>query len=149
MSFALSKWEKRFMDMARLVATWSRDPSSKVGAVIVDRRKRVVSVGFNGFPAGVDDTIVSREQKILRTVHAEGNAILFAQRDLTGCTIFTTHPPCAQCAALIVQSGITRVVSPIPTQDFASRWKDHCDEALTMFAEAGVQVVQFEDVCSV
>ena len=128
MSFALSKWEERFMSMARLVATWSRDPSTKVGAVIVDRRKRIVSVGFNGFPAGVDDTIVSREQKILRAIHAEANAILFAQRDLAGCTIFVTHPPCAQCAALIVQCGITRVVSPIPTPDFASRWKDHCDE---------------------
>ena len=149
MSFALSKWEERFMSMARLVATWSRDPSSKVGAVIVDRRKRIVSVGFNGFPAGVDDTILDRNQRLRRTVHAEANCILFAQRDLAGCTIFTTHPPCSQCAALIVQSGISRVVSPIPTQDFALRWKDHCDEALAMFVEAGVQVMQFEDVSSV
>ena len=149
MSFALSKWEQRFIEMARLVATWSKDNSTQVGAVVVDRRKRIVSIGFNGFPAGVDDTIHSREQKILRAIHAEANCILFAQRDLAGCTMFVTAPPCSQCAALIVQSGIRRVVYPIPSPEFAARWKESCDEALTMFVEADVQVVQFDEVSSV
>lgn len=149
MSFALSKWEQRFIEMARLVATWSKDNSTQVGAVIVDKRKRIVSIGFNGFPAGVDDTILDRDQRLRRTLHGEQNAILFAQRDLAGCTIFVTAPPCSQCAALIVQSGIRRVVYPIPSPEFAARWKESCDEALTMFVEADVQVVQFDDVSSV
>ena len=78
MHAALSeKWDRRFIELALHVATWSKDPSSKVGAVIVDEHRRVVSVGFNGFPAGVSDEEVPRERKLLRVVHAEMNACVF------------------------------------------------------------------------
>jgi len=77
----MSKWDSRFMDLARLVASWSKDPSTQVGAVIVDQDKRIVSTGFNGFPRCVNDSPVDREVKLLRTIHAEENALLFARRD--------------------------------------------------------------------
>ena len=94
----MTNWDQRFLEMARLAATWSKDPSSKVGAVITDG-KRIVSLGFNGFPAGIDDDpsiYGHRERKYRRVLHAEQNAISFAKRDLTGCTIYITHPPCAR-----------------------------------------------------
>lgn len=134
------KWAGRFMDMAKLVGSWSRDPSSKVGAVIA-KDKRVISMGFNGFPAGTrddDDLYENRERKYLRVVHAEKNAILFAKQDLKDCTIYATHFPCCQCAAFIIQSGITQVVTLPQPMEFVSRWYNHMYEALCMFGDANV-----------
>ena len=140
----MTNWDQRFGEMARLAATWSKDPSSKVGAVITDG-KRIVSLGFNGFPAGTDDDpsiYGNRERKYRRVLHAEQNAISFAKRDLTGCTIYITHPPCARCAAQIIQEGIIRVVCPRPDADFLTRWQDDMTEALSMFKEASVAFVE-------
>lgn len=96
----ISKWEKRFYQMAELVASWSKDPSTQVGAVIT-KQNRIVSVGFNGYPHGVSDSVDTdeRELKYLKTLHAEENAILFSKRDLDGCDIWVTHFPCPNCAA--------------------------------------------------
>jgi dCMP deaminase len=83
-------WDLRFLTLAKTVSTWSKDPSTKVGAVIVDKNRRVVSLGYNGFPKGVKDTIEKledREQKYKHMVHAERNAMLFANKSLKGCTI--------------------------------------------------------------
>lgn len=140
----MTNWDQRFLAMAQLVATWSKDPSSKVGSVITDG-KRIVSLGFNGFPAGTDDDpsiYNNRERKYRRVLHAEQNAFSFAKRDLAGCTIYITHPPCARCAAQIVQEGIKRVVFPPPSADFLTRWKDDMDEAMAMFREAQVEFVE-------
>ncbi len=140
----MTNWDHRFLLMAQLVAGWSKDPSSKVGAVITDG-KRIVSIGFNGFPAGTDDDpsiYDDRERKYRRVLHAEQNAMSFAKRDLAGCTIYTTHPPCARCAAQIVQEGIKRVVCPPPSEDFLTRWKDDMTESLAMFHEANVDFVE-------
>lgn len=140
----MTDWDIRFLAMAQLVATWSKDPSSKVGSVITDG-KRIMSLGFNGFPAGTDDDpsiYDNRERKYRRVLHAEQNAISFAKRDLTGCTIYITHPPCARCAAQIVQEGIRRVVCPTPTADFLARWEDDMKEAIAMFNEANVAFVE-------
>lgn len=134
----MSKWTTRFLDMAALVASWSKDPGTKVGAAIVDDKQRVVSVGFNGFPRGVIDRSVSRDTKLARTIHAEANAILFANRPLAGCTLYVTHPPCSHCSALIVQSGIEKVVYKEPDADFMERWGDSVTESAAMFGEAGV-----------
>ena len=85
----MTNWDHRFLVMAQLVAGWSKDPSSKVGSVITDG-KRIVSLGFNGFPAGTDDNPAiydDRERKYRRVLHAEPNAMSFAKRDLNGCTI--------------------------------------------------------------
>ena len=139
----MNKWDARMLTLADLVATWSKDPSTGVGAAIVDGKNRVVSLGFNGFPRAVcdsDEALFDREEKLRRTIHAEENALLFAGRSVEGCTIYVTHPPCARCAAKLIQAGITRVVARAPTDQFAGRWADDMDSANTMFAEAGVVV---------
>lgn len=137
----MTNWDARFLELARLVASWSKDPSTKVGAVIVGNDKRIISTGFNGFPRGVDDSPTDREVKLMRTIHAEDNALSFARRDVTGMTIYVTRPPCARCAAKIIQSGITRVVSPLPPVDFTERWGAEMAQARLMFNEAGVTVI--------
>ena len=124
----MSKWDRRFLDLAAGMATWSKDMSTQVGAIIVDRDQRIVSSGYNGFPRGVVDSIEryqDRDTKYRMVVHAEINAILFAKRDLTGCTIYV-HPfmPCARCAAMVIQTGIKRVVYPPASEDILSRWAD-------------------------
>jgi dCMP deaminase len=135
-----NKWDKRFISVARLIATWSKDPSTKVGAVIVDSHNRIVSTGFNGFPRGVIDTETPRDIKLLRTIHAEENALLFAKCDVEGMTIYVTHPPCARCAAKLIQAGIKRVVC-VPADDyFTERWADDLREAFAMYNQASVFV---------
>jgi dCMP deaminase len=136
-------WDTWFLGMARYVSTASKDPSTKVGAVVVAPDRRVVSVGFNGFARGCDDSpalYADRETKYRRVVHAERNALLFAGRPVCGCTVYTTpFPPCAPCAALLVQAGVARVVAPPPSADLLGRWGDDLREAERMFREAGVQ----------
>jgi len=137
----MDKWDRRHLGMAKQVATWSKDVSTRVGSRVVDPRNRVIAEGFNGPPRGVtDDPSISREQKLRRTIHAEKNVLLFAQRDLTGCTMYVTHHPCSQCAALIAQSGIARVVVPTPDTPFAERWAEDIAEAKRIFEESGVQL---------
>lgn len=138
----LQEWA---IGMAEHVAKLSKDPSTKVGAVIFDPKRRIVSAGYNGFARGVEDTaerLENRDVKYRLVLHAEKNAILFATAPLDGCTIVVTHPCCAQCAAQVIQAGIKTVVWPVPDEAFAMRWKD--DLALTMaqFNEAGVEVLQ-------
>lgn len=140
-----SKWDARHLEMAYHVAAWSKDPSTKVGARITDSRNRVISEGFNGPPRGVqDDATVDRETKLRRTIHAERNAILFARRELAGATLYVTHHPCAQCAALIVQAEIARVVCNAPDPAFQSRWEADIAEAKQIFEQAGIELVSFE-----
>ena len=138
----MNKWHKRFLDLAWHISTWSKDPSTQVGAVVVDNKKRVVSVGFNGFPAGVDDTFINREHKLLRTVHAEVNAVSFTHRSVEGYSIYITHPPCAHCAAILIQHGIVKICFPARRLDseFQQRWGESFHEAQCMFNEAGVQI---------
>lgn len=141
----VGKWDLYGIKQAHLAASMSKDPSTKVGAAIFDDKKRVVSTGYNGPPRGTEDSIADRETKLRRTLHAELNAILFAQRDLAGCTIYVTHHPCAQCAAVIVQSGIESVVAPRPSNDaFSHRWTDDIREAQAIFKEAGVRLRLYE-----
>ena len=135
------KWTKRFLELADTVASWSRDPSTKVGSVITDSKNRVVSLGFNGFPQGVSDDMAAygqREVRLARTIHAEENALAFARRDLTNCAIYVTHPPCAHCTAMIIQSGIALVVFWEPEEAFADRWGADLLASAEMFREAGV-----------
>ena len=137
------EWDERFLAMARLVAGWSKDPSTQVGSVIVDQNNRIVSLGYNGPPRGVKDGYSDRDQKIRRTIHAEKNAASFAKCDLTGCTIYVTHPTCSPCAAFAIQQGIKTVVFYEGNSDFLSRWQEDYDEAMAMYAEAGVEVVVY------
>lgn len=140
----MNHWDKRFMAMAKEVASWSKDPSTKVGAYI-SRDKRPVMHGFNGFPAECDDSpeiYANRERKYRRVLHAEQNAILFAKQDLDGCTIYVTHAPCSRCVAMIIQSGITRIVCPNPwaDHDYMDRWRDDVLETEAMCKEASIKL---------
>jgi len=137
----MDKWDYRFLKLARLVGGWSKDPSRKVGAVIVDESRRVISVGYNGFAAGVEDSpdrYDNREIKYEMIIHAEVNAILFANRDLHGCTLYTwPFQPCSRCASIVVQKGINRVVS---LKDDDERWAKSFTLANQIFNEAKVTV---------
>lgn len=129
------------LGMAKHVAKLSKDPSSRVGAIIFDPKRRIVSGGYNGFARGVEDTgerLHDRGTKYKLTIHAEKNAILFATAPLADCTMVVTHPCCSQCAALIVQSGIKHVMWPDPQQDMADRWKDDIELAMQQFREGRV-----------
>jgi dCMP deaminase len=133
----VSKWDDRFIQLAKTVSTWSKDPSTGVGAVIVDWDNRIVSLGFNGFPRGIkdDERLESREIKYETTIHAEVNAILFSKRDLSGCTLYVWPiPPCSRCSSIIVQSGIARVVSVSPPE----HWQQSCELGKSLLEEAGV-----------
>lgn len=135
-------WDRWFLGLARYVATASKDPSTQVGAVIADPDRRVVSVGFSGLPRGVCDTaerLQVREIKYALIVHAERNALLFARGSLAGCTLYTWPlSPCAPCASMVIQVGITAVVSPSPTPALAERWGADTNLAASLFTEAGV-----------
>lgn len=134
------KWHDRFIKRAFEVAGWSKDPSSQVGAVIV-HGKRAVSEGYNGPPqCWDDDATLPRHSRLRVTIHAEENAILFAQRDLVGATLFVTHHPCAPCAAKIAQVGISRVVMPPQSPEFVLRWQDDVVLAQSIFRQAYVSV---------
>ena len=137
-------WDYRFLDMAKLISSWSKDPSTKVGAVIVDCDRRILSLGYNGFPVGISDNkrLDNREIKYKMIVHAECNALLFSPETPAGCTIYT-YPfmPCPSCAGMIIQTGIIRVVSLVSVND---RWKDDFDLSRKMFKEAGVTLLEYE-----
>jgi dCMP deaminase len=139
-------WDRRFLELADFVSKWSKDPSTKVGAVITNGRQ-VVSLGFNGFPAGVEDHRHRYDNKDIKyemIVHAEANAIVFARDSLSGCTIYVTFPPCARCAGKIIQAGIKRVVCMPPPAHRYEDWKESLEFASTMFHEAGVTLIQHE-----
>lgn len=138
----MTKWDTRMLDLVTLVSTWSKDPGTRVGAAIVDQKNRVVSLGFNGFPRGVTDIDLPREEKLLRTIHAEENAVLFAGRSVEGCTIYVTHHPCARCAAKLIQVGIRRVVIRTDGKPLSDAWRDELHSAASMFDEVGVEVVE-------
>jgi dCMP deaminase len=139
------KWQARFIKLAEEISTWSKDPSSRVGAVIVRPDRTICSVGFNGFPRGVKDSqdvIANRDAKLLCTIHAELNAILSSKESLAGYSLFVwPFQPCSNCAAAIIQSGITEVYCPYNDHLAYERWKKSFKAALQMFDEAGVRVI--------
>lgn len=140
-------WDARFFAMADLVASWSEDPSRKVGAVIVGGANQVVSTGYNGLPRGVSDQHperLSRDDgaKYLWIEHAERNALynmLRAGVSTKECRMYCNSFPCADCSRAIVQSGIgdLRTYSPDMTDQ---KYGKHFRVALDMFEEAGVEV---------
>ena len=139
------KWQARFIKLAEEISTWSKDPSSRVGSVIVRPDRTICSVGFNGFPRGVKDSqdaIANRDAKLLRTLHAEVNAVLSAKEPLNGYSLFVwPFQPCAQCAAIVIQAGIAEVYCPYNDHLAHERWRESFKAALQMFDEAGVRVI--------
>lgn len=138
------KWDKRFLKLAEHVSAWSKDPSTKTGAVITDKKRRVVSVGYNGFPRKVKDTperYNDRKIKIAGIAHCERNAIIFARQSLEDCTLYTwPFMSCAACASMVIQAEITRCVAPPASESIVSRWGDDIKLAAEMFDESGVEL---------
>ena len=137
-----SKWDTRFLSLAEHISSWSKDPSTKVGAAIIGPYRDIISLGYNGFPRGVEDTperLENRELKYKMIVHAERNAILFARRSLE-CTTLYTWPfaPCSACAGMIVQSRITRVVALLPSELVGERWGSDLSVAKDILREGSV-----------
>ena len=112
------KWDMRFLDLATHISEWSKDPSTKVGCVVVGPDREIRSTGFNGFPRGIldsDDRLTDRDLKYPLICHAEENAIMHAARiglALKGCTAYVTWPPCTRCARSLIQAGISEIVIP-------------------------------------
>lgn len=141
---ALSKWDLRFIELALHVADWSKDPSTKVGSVIVAPDRRIVSLGYNGFPRGVTDSeerLNDRPTKYAFVAHAERNALDNADVSMRGCILYSTLQPCAECTKSIIQRGITRVVTLIDKKRAADHYKIFQTYSLVMMKEAGVEVI--------
>lgn len=140
-------WETYFISLAHLSALRSKDPSTQVGAVIVDNLNKIVSIGYNGLPRGCEDNQFpwGREGEFLKTkypfvVHAELNAILNATRSVIGCTIYVSLFPCNECAKAIIQSGIKKVV--YSCDKYAET--DQIKASKMMFKAAGVELHQLD-----
>jgi dCMP deaminase len=144
------KWNKRFIQLAEHVANWSKDPSTQVGALIVDSGRNVRAMGYNGFPEGVEDTAVrleDRTQKYPLVVHAELNALgECAELGIStkGAILVCTHMPCANCAGPLVKAGIREWVIKAPSADFKDRWKEEYKFSEIIIRESKIRLTIVE-----
>ena len=141
----MTDWDNRYMDLAKQVSQWSKDPSRKIGAVAVGKKGQVLSQGYNGFPRGIADSDYryrDRNKKYKYIVHAEMNVIYNATYNgtsLDGSTLYVYGlPVCSECAKGIVQVGITRVV--LFSEDTPDRWKESFETTEKIFKESGVEI---------
>jgi dCMP deaminase len=139
-------WDSKYINLAKEVSTWSKDPSTKVGAVAVGPIGQVLSIGYNGLPRGIEDTeerLNNREIKYSLVVHAEMNCIYNASyigASLLGASIFVYGLPiCNECAKGIIQTGVKRVVMPLDNKE-TDRWKGSIELTSQMFNEAGIEI---------
>lgn len=145
-----NKWNRRFLKLAHEIASWSKDESSKVGAVILDEDRKPKSFGYNGPPRNIDDNKPHRRirpAKYFYFEHAERNAIYNAESSLSRCTLYVTHYPCADCARGIIQNEITKVVVDAKNGEngeLFNRMPDNYGASKEMLEEAGIQVIEVE-----
>lgn len=141
-------WDNRFLELAKLISTWSKDPSTKVGAVIVGQDNTILGTGYNGFPRNVEDNknrLNNRPLKYKMIVHAELNAILNSKHDLTGSTIYvypTMMEPncCNECTKAVIQAGIKRIVYYKQEKtEQSTRWIEEQEVSKLMCDEAGIK----------
>jgi len=138
-------WGDRYTCLAKEISTWSKDPSTKVGAVVIGNNGEVLSQGYNGFPRGIKDTshrLKNREKKYNLVVHAEMNAIYNASLNgvsLNGSTLYVYGLPiCNECAKGIIQVGIDKVIATRPA-DYNKEWDESIKDAKALFKEAEVE----------
>lgn len=151
------KWDLRFLRLAQEVSTWSKDPSTKCGAVLVDHINEIISMGYNGFPADMEDRpewYLDREFKYKHIIHAEINAL-----KRLPWSKWPNHPrltlyvypfgPCFECAGDIVEKAVvSRVVHPLPTDDAFQRWGPSWVSAAKRLHKAGIQRAVYDiDLC--
>jgi dCMP deaminase len=137
------KWDRRYLELAKMVASWSKDPSTQTGAVFV-RDNSVISLGYNGFPKGIADTeerLNDRETKYGIIVHCEMNALLTAKSSVRGATLYTwPFLSCDRCCVHMIQAGVGRVVAPALPPELQERWGKSIAATKALFREAGVSV---------
>jgi dCMP deaminase len=152
----IEKWDRRFLELAKHVSTWSKDPSTQVGAVLVNELKQVVGMGYNGFARGVEDTderLNEREVKYRLVVHAEVNAIIQAGHEARGSTLyvypsFMLPPICHDCAKAAIQAGVVGIVGyePDESDPRVQRWKDSIAYSKEMWDEAGLFIASYNEI---
>ena len=137
---------KKFLAIAKAVSELSKDPSTKVGAIALSAEGAVLSVGYNGFPRRIADTVeryACRDTKYALIAHAEQNLVAQAAAigvPLRGCTVVISGLyPCSSCAKSLIQAGVVRIVTP-PSGD-NPRWADDATWSALMFREAGVEII--------
>ena len=142
-------WDTRWLELADHIGSWSKDRSTKVGCVIVGSANQILSLGYNGFPRGVNDYVPERHDRPAKyrwTEHAERNAIYNAARtgtNLTGGVLYVPWFPCIDCARGIVQAGIKAVVSTMPEnyeEEFLARWADDFRTSYEILNESRVAI---------
>ena len=138
-----NKWDKRYIDLAKHIAGWSKDPSTKIGAVAIGEKGQVLAQGYNGFPRGIDDSderYFNRETKYKYVVHAEMNCIYNATYNgvsLQGSTIYISGlPVCHECAKGLIQVGIKRVV--YQSDMIPAKWAESNEQTIELFNEANI-----------
>ena len=138
-------WDYNYIDLAKTVSKWSKDPSSHIGAVAIGDKGQVLSQGYNGFPRGIADTperLNTREEKYKFVVHAEMNVIYNATLNgvsLNNSTLYVTGlPVCSECAKGIIQVGVKRVVMFMDKDKDYSKWSESFELTKELFKEAGV-----------
>ncbi len=144
----INKWDLRFLQLAKFISTWSKDPSTQTGAVIVRPNKSICSVGFNGFPSAmVDDenNYNDRDEKYSRIIHCEMNAVKFATEDLAGFTLYT-YPfmSCDRCFVHMANYGITRFVAPTASPEKQERWESAFARVRTYAEEMTLELVEHD-----
>jgi dCMP deaminase len=143
-----SKWEIRFLRLAREVSTWSRDPSTQTGAVFVSPDKKDVILGFNGFASNMNDDpelYYDRKVKYSRIIHCEMNALIIAKRSIQGYTLYTwPFLSCDRCAVHMAQAGIANVVAPLPTANQLERWGAAFEKTRAYFTEAKIYIHEYD-----
>ncbi len=145
----VDKWHKRYLKLAQEVASWSKDPSTKIGAVAIGEKGQVLAQGYNGFPRDVNDTperYSNRELKYKYVVHAEQNLIYNATYNgvsLDGAVLYVVGLPiCSECAKAIIQVGIRQVV--MPDQEVPEHWSESWNFTQSLFRESGVEWIMIE-----
>ena len=141
----MTDWDQRFLNLAKHISQWSKDPSTKVGCVVVGPDREIRSTGFNGLPRGIEDNderLNNREIKYPLICHAEENAIMHAARigiSLKDCTAYVTWPPCTRCARSLVQAGVSTIIYP-KNIEIPDRWMDDFNLSLNMLKEAKINI---------
>ncbi len=141
----MTDWDNRFLQLAKHISEWSKDPSTQVGCVVVGPDRELRSTGFNGLPRGIEDNeqrLNNREIKYPLICHAEENAIMHAARigmSLKDCTAYVTWPPCTRCARSLIQAGISTIVYPKDIE-IPDRWMEDFNLSLNMLKEANISL---------
>ncbi len=139
----ISKWDYRYLKLAREISAWSKDPSTQCGAVIVNTENKIVSTGYNGFSKSIDDKIdryKDRDLKYQLIIHSEINALLQAKCSVVGYSIYSFPMiPCIRCCVTLIQAGITKIITCHIPDKLQSRWNSEiCEEILR---EANIELI--------